>query len=117
MSFEWLSGQSPDVLADRINQIVVNLPEAVREVLDEVGKEMTAWAKQNAPWKDVTGMARNGLTYEVTGSADAFVLTFGHTVTYGKFLELAHSGRFAIIASAIQMHLPALEAKLRGVVG
>lgn len=112
--FEWVT--SPDVLTKAIEKLASDLPEAVKQVLDEVGREMAVWAKANAPWKDITGNARNGLTYTVEGGPDLLVLTFGHTVYYGKYLELCNGQRFAIVASTIETHLPVLEARLRGLV-
>jgi hypothetical protein len=54
--------------------------------------------RQNAPWTDQTGNARNGLFAEAKhdwGRTHAIVLY--HSVPYGIWLEVRHQGRYAII--------------------
>lgn len=49
------------------------------------------WMKRKAPWKDRTTNARNGLfANAVKISARVFAIIFGHSVTYGIYLELGH---------------------------
>jgi len=53
--------------------------------------------KQNAPWRDRTGNARNGLHAGVEVGRDQFTFYLSHGVEYGVFLELAHGGNYAIV--------------------
>lgn len=47
-----------------------------------------AWMKHNAPWKDRTTNARNGLFANTAKiSKGVFWLILGHSVTYGIYLE------------------------------
>ena len=47
-----------------------------------------AWMKHNAPWKDRTTNARNGLFAKgVKISKNVFALILAHSVTYGIYLE------------------------------
>ena len=90
-------------------------------------------------WEDRTGNARGGLffavdgfglqplTGEVTpeaksqmndtsvesGDANTLIVTLGHTVFYGKFLELSNGGKYAIVMSTIEKNLGELEALMR----
>lgn len=65
-----------------------------------------AWMKQNAPWTDRTGNARQTLWAEAFDFADVVVLAFGHGVSYGVFLELANAGRYAVITPALDYFAP-----------
>lgn len=67
------------------------------------------YARQNAPWTDRTGNARNGLFTQVnTDGKGGVQLVLAHGVPYGIWLEVRWSGRFAIIAPAIQHEGPLL---------
>jgi len=61
------------------------------------------FAKNNAPWTDRTGNARSGLhaEVEVIDQGKAFELTVAHTVSYGIWLEVRFSGRYAIIQPTV----------------
>jgi hypothetical protein len=102
------------------------------------GQHIQNEARQSAVWEDRTGNARGGIffavdgfglntiTGEVTpeaksemsdvgiesGDANTLVVTLGHTVFYGKYLELSNGGRYAIIMSTIEANLPMLERLL-----
>lgn len=58
---------------------------------------LEARTKQNAPWRDRTGNARNGLTGSVAVSRNEVKIALGHSVDYGVFLELARDGKYAIL--------------------
>jgi len=71
------------------------------------------WMRDNAPWQDVTGNARNGLRARAdTGGASKVIWVY-HTVPYGIWLEVRWDGRFAIIAPTISVQGRALMAYLR----
>ncbi len=53
--------------------------------------------KEKAPWTDRTGNARNGLFGRAGMEGQDIYIRLGHTVDYGKYLELAHDGRYAIL--------------------
>ena len=59
-------------------------------------------AKLNAPWTDRTTNARNGLTARSGKEGDAHFLVLAHQVPYGLWLEIAHSGDYAIIMPTIE---------------
>lgn len=88
--------------------------EAVKEGLLSVGQRlgpaMEAFAKQNAPWTDRTGHARQGLRYFVDQQDDGQVvvvtLAHGEGIFYGWFLEVRFQGRYAIILPTLQAHYP-----------
>jgi len=65
---------------------------------------MEAYAKRNAPWTDRTGNARNGLWGAAGTDGREVWIRVGHTVEYGKWLELAHDGKYAILGPTITAH-------------
>ena len=132
MTFQWIT--PPDKLADAIEDYGVKVLVAIHAVATRWGQDMQNQARQNAPWQDRTGNARSGLMFAVdgfglapvigevdpgamsvmtdavavSGSPEALVVVVGHTVFYGKFLELSNGGKYAIIMSTIENNLPRL---------
>jgi hypothetical protein len=112
---------------------------AVQAVANYWGQFIQDEARQSAVWVDRTGNARGGLffgvdgfglgtlTGEVTpdaksemkdvavesGNANTLIITLGHTVFYGKFLELSNGGRYAVVMSTMERNLPKLERMLK----
>jgi hypothetical protein len=60
------------------------------------------YAKDNAPWADRTGDARNGLDVDVYQEGDQVVLELYHTVSYGEWLETIQDGAFATIMPTLE---------------
>ena len=65
-----------------------------------------SYARNNAPWTDRTGNARNGLFAEAFQDTKGYGIVLYHTMPYGIFLETRWSGRYAIIAPTIQVYGP-----------
>lgn len=77
---------------------------AVRMYAETSALKLEAHAKDKAPWTDRTGEARKRLKGTVERkSLTVFRIKLAHGVDYGKWLELAHSKRFAIIAPTINL--------------
>lgn len=64
-------------------------------------KTLENYAKQNAPWTDRTGHARQRLTGDATEVERGWQIELSQGVDYGIFLELAHEKRFAILQPTI----------------
>lgn len=114
---------------------------AVQAAATYWGQSIQDQARLGATWEDRTGNARGGLffavdgfglsplTGEVTpearremsdttvesGNANTLIITLGHTVFYGKFLELSNGGRYAIVMSTIEKNLGDLESSLKDI--
>jgi hypothetical protein len=114
---------------------------AVQAVATYWGQQIQDAARRGAVWEDRTGNARSGLFFAVDGFGlqtvtgmvtpevhaptddvtieqgddDNLVIVLAHTVFYGKFLELSNGGRYAIVMSTIETHLPDLERMVREV--
>lgn len=137
--FEWVV--SPKVIADGLEEYGQKALIAVQAVANYWGQLIQNDARENANWEDRTGNARGGLffavdgfglgtiTGEVTaeaksemsdvavesGSKDTLIITLGHTVFYGKYLELSNGGRYAIIMSTMEQNFPQLERMVQEV--
>jgi len=59
-------------------------------------------AKANAPWTDRTGDARKLLKGKVIDDGESLGVRLMHRVEYGKHLETAHDGKYAILKPTIE---------------
>ena len=131
--FKWII--SPDrELIPNIEEYGRRMLVAVQAVANRWGQSVQDAARKKAGWEDRTGNARGGIFFAVDGfglqpitgmvspeatslmsdvgveSGDdgTLVITLGHTVFYGKYLELSNGGKYAIIMSTIENHIPVL---------
>lgn len=102
--------QTGDALQQRVKAIV-------RAVLLRYAIEIEASMKQEAPWIDRTGNLRQSLHAWVEEMADVFALSFDYGLTYGKFLEFSHEGRYAIISPTLDKYWPLILADLQKALG
>jgi hypothetical protein len=131
--FTWV--KPPSVISKGIVDYGARVEAALYAIAGKWGQDVQDEARQNATWEDRTGNARSGIFYAVDGlgmgtligeispgakalmgdtSVEAgndktLVIVVSHTVFYGKFLELSHSGKHAIIMSTIEKNLPRLK--------
>jgi len=137
--FQWVV--SPKVIADGLEDYGQKALIAIQAVANYWGQSNQDEARQEVPWEDRTGNARGGIFFAVdgfglspltgdvkpeakaemsdvtveSGDANTLIITLGHTVFYGKFLELSNGGRFAIIMSTLERNLPKLERMVQDV--
>ncbi len=138
--FHWVVSPEKELipnLRDYGNKAMV----AVQAAATYWGQSIQDQARQDAPWEDRTGNARGGLffavdgfglqtvTGEVTpeaksemsdvtvesGDNQTLIVTLGHTVFYGKFLELSNGGKYAVVMSTIEQNLNGLEKMLKDI--
>ena len=74
---------------------------AVRMYAETGALKLQNYAKQNAPWTDRTGHARQRLNSYVSAVSNGYKIALAHRVSYGIWLELAHENRFSIIPQTI----------------
>lgn len=137
--FEWVV--APDVIAKGLDDYGKKVYVALHAAAAYWGQHIQDKARNDASWMDRTANARSGLffavdgfglntiTGEVTpgaktdmsdvavesGSAGTLIITLGHTVFYGKFLETSNGGKFAIVMSTIEKNLAGLDRMVRDV--
>lgn len=114
-SFSWQV--PPSVIAQGLESYKGRLIAAVGSLADYFAARMQSYAQTNAPWTDRTGNARQGLRAVTLKTATAVTIVLFHTMDYGKWLELAHQGRFQILLPTLTAHYGQILAALRRLVG
>jgi hypothetical protein len=109
--------RSPSELADAVERYGERVLQAVAAVAQYTATAMQNDAKANAAWTDRTGNARTGIfgTSEADFAAKVVTIYLSHgaVIDYGVYLELANSGRYAVIMRTMQAHYEPLMAQLR----
>jgi hypothetical protein len=129
----------PSTVADAMEKFGDKAKAAIFAAATYWGQAMQNRARGDAPWTDRTGNARSGLFFAVDGfgkttvgavnvasalsddisteegSEDVLIITLGHSVFYGKYLELSNGGAYAVIMSTIYGGLGQLERLLKAV--
>ena len=76
--------------------------------------KMEEYAKNEAPWTDRTGNARQNLKGQAEWiSADKIMIAVSHHMSYGYWLELAHGREYAILEESIEENVEELYRALR----
>lgn len=91
-----------DTLTPSLKRLLPRVDAAVDLVFDYAVATAETAMRTNAPWHDRTGNARAGLG--AIHNADpmrSHTLTLFHSVSYGIWLELRWSGRYAIIGPTL----------------
>lgn len=116
MPLVW-EGPTPTELGDIMEKRYLQRARvAILALMKFIGQKMQDEMRTNAPWTDRTANARTGLfTVTQKASKDLVVLylSHGHTIEYGKWLELANQGKYAIIMPTLQRWLPEIERLLK----
>lgn len=84
-----------------LNAFMGKSEAALRMYAETAALKLQNYMRDNAPWTDRTGHARQRLTGTVTKVTNGYKITLAHGVDYGIWLELAHEKRFAIIQPTI----------------
>lgn len=114
MPFRWQSPPPDAVFAAGLKRYQSALAEALYQLALSFAPKIETWMKQNAPWTDRTGNLRSSLYAEVerlVGEAVTIQLDYG--LDYGKYLEFAHAGKFAIIGPALDHWSPLVWAAVK----
>lgn len=90
----------------RLSDVETKSQVAFRMFAIEGAKKFENYAKQNRPWTDRTGQARQRLTGWVEMFSDKIRIHIGHGVDYGIYLELANQRRFAILQQTVNAVSP-----------
>lgn len=76
---------------------------AIRKNVSDGAQLMEKYAKEHRKWRDHTTDARRRFTGRYEASATGYKIIIAHGVDYGKWLELAHEKRYAIIPETLQI--------------
>mgnify|MGYP003606119738 CR=1 FL=1 len=91
------------MLKKNISSFGSDFNKKVAALIDYNAAYTTGWLKENAPWHDNTGAARTGLTTMPFHNGNHHELIMAYSVYYGIWLEVAHSGNWAIITPAMRI--------------
>jgi len=87
-------------------------------LMQTAASKMESWAKQNAPWTDRTGQARQRLTGQAYWEDSSIVVAaIAHQVDYGIWLELAHQRQYAILENTLDEHRGEIEDAVKTLLG
>lgn len=90
-------------LERHLKSIPHDVQEGMKEGARSLAEEIEAWAKDNAPWEDRTGDAREGLHAVVMqNKRDEVSIVLAHEVEYGPYLENVGGGMYAIILPTME---------------
>lgn len=107
---QWDASELLGDLANIERQLTSQQYGGLQMLMQTAASKMEAWAKQNAPWTDRTGAARQRLHGEAYWEDSKIVVAaIAHQVDYGIWLELAHQRRFAILEKALEEHRDEIE--------
>lgn len=104
-------------MGPKVSRAIVLLPRMVLNEMRGAGVAIHADAQANAPWNDITGFARAGLSINVSREGAIITLTLYHTMYYGIYLELRWGGRYAIIMPTLQAHYGNIMDAMRTALG
>lgn len=97
-AFTW-DDQALVAVIDTINPI---MDRAISAAMSFHATRAVSYARQNAPWTDRTGNARNGLFAIASGGGGKYRIDIGHSVPYGVWLEVRWNGRYQIIRPTVE---------------
>lgn len=90
-------------LKKNIDSFSKNLNNQVAAAMQYESAYAAGWLKQNAPWHDDTGAARTGLVAIPFSSGNNHEIFMAYSVYYGIWLEVANSGRYAVITPGMRI--------------
>lgn len=87
-----------------VKQVVQNMAKfenkfdaALYQFANNGAQKMEAYAKQNRPWTDRTGRARQSLKGSAYRVNKGYRLEIAHGVSYGIYLEYKYNRKYAIL--------------------
>jgi hypothetical protein len=95
-----------DGLSRNLKQGPAKVKRAAMITAHRMAPEVEAYMKNNAPWTDRTGNARNGLAAHAYQDGDQIGILLYHQVSYGIWLEIANAAKYAIINPTIEQMGP-----------
>lgn len=92
---------------EKLEQLKPRVMAAVEMLQKTNAAKLKSYMQRNRPWTDRTGEAKRRLDAVVSKPDDHTVrITLSHGVDYGKWLELAHEAKYAIIRPTIKKEGP-----------
>lgn len=114
----WRAGQSPADLAAKIKAWGERFLAAIHAVGALVAAEALAFAQAHEHWRDRSGDARqmlNAVALDLGATAVAIVLY--HGAPEGKWLEIAHQSKYAVIIPTLPYMYSRVAAAIQAAFG
>lgn len=114
VTIRWI--KPPKTLQTAVAKYGLRVLVAIKAIADYIAVQAQNDMRQQAPWTDRTGNARNGLfSIAEQAASDTIIIYFshGHSINYGIYLETMGAGKYAIIAPTMQRIYPELEKMLK----
>lgn len=89
-------------LEENMRQFKSKFDAAVSVLCASGAQKMEQYAKENRPWTDRTGSARQRLKGSWEKESDGYVIKIAHGVNYGVWLEFAHERKYAILWPTVE---------------
>ena len=83
----------PSVMARNIRTSVQKMARRMQAEMQKAAGQMQQFARSSHPWTNRTGAAEAGLYSRASG----MVITYGHTVYYGVYLEFKYGGKWGVL--------------------
>jgi len=106
-----------DSLTPGIAKAPLKLAGALKAFTSYQADKIQDHMRNTAPWTDRTGNARQGLFAKGVNGAGENAIVMYHTVPYGIWLEVRHSGQYAVITPTLQHEGPRVMTELRALFG
>lgn len=104
-------------LRTNIQRFPSRLEHRLGVLFDYEANYALGWLKTGAPWTDDTGAARAGLiALSNTLGQGSFEIFMSYSVHYGIWLEVANSGKYAIITPAMRVIGQKMMKDLQGLI-
>jgi len=97
-TFTWKT----DTLSGNVAKLPSKVQRAVIGATEFGATKATAYGKQNAKWIDRTGNARQGFRAYAVHEIGKSTVVIAHGMSYGIWLEVRFSGRYAIVNPTMQ---------------
>lgn len=106
----WLT--NPFAGNGKAGRFIIHMSVGLAAFTKGFARKVEEYAKDNAPWDDRTGDARDGLKAVGEQRLVTYTITLFHTVDYGIWLEVRWDGKYAIILPTLEHMGPQFMAEL-----
>ena len=103
---------------NNLTAVDTRMMHATRLYAETAGAQMEAYAKQNAPWKDITGISRQTISHDVKSERyKQTIILRGGVSAHFPYLELAMGKKYAIINPTLIKMAPGIVQGWRQIIG
>ena len=107
-----------DKFLNNLTQTENRLLRATRLYAETSAAQLEAYAKQNAPWKDITGISRQTISHDVKSERyKQTIILRGGVSAHFPYLELGFERRYAIIEPTMIKMAPGVIRGWRKIIG